>query len=96
MITPETKPTLVASTTRPNPTVHFASGDGRFVTMPYCQTRPGVRPGDLDAAKKVSDRFAASTSGRLMNCHGCAEMIERHPSWRPNHFPLMDVDLRWV
>lgn len=98
MITSDTKPILVSATRRQTGVRHFAPGEGRYPTIPYCQGQArGVRPGEAARLAQLAAGFAEVVDPRLlMNCESCAHVIERYPAWRPNHFPLMEAHLRWI
>ena len=97
MINADTKPILVRAASRPKGIIHFASNDAKIApTMPYCRTTIRHSPSrSLEEIAAEGARYLPIREG-LMSCHGCAELIEKHPSWRPNHFPLMEPDLRWI
>jgi hypothetical protein len=102
MINSKTKPILVVSAIRSTANQiainHFASGDGRFGTIPYCRNGQMVngRRRTLDELDTFARGYVLVSDGSLMNCEKCAALVARYPTWRPNHFPLMLPDLRWI
>jgi len=97
MINAQTRPILVTYTGRTTGLAHFATGTGRSGTVPYCQglTRATHHESPEQLAAHAA-RYAIVPPGRLMDCPACAEIIVRHRTWRPNHFPLMLANIRWI
>lgn len=96
MIDSSTRPILVAYTGRTVRLIHFASGQGRAGTIPYCQYQTGGPLKSLEQLAAHAARYAIVPAGPFMDCTACAEIIARHRTWRPNHFPLVLPNLRWV